>query len=310
MKGISHFASGLCAASFVPGVVMQAGEGSLLIALGGACGMLPDFLDFRFARFLERRDADLLPAAAQPSAQALAESIAAEIELARASARPRTIQLHPRRNGVIDWTLYSVRFEPAADALSLTLGEQAARVACGPIDYGYDGALDVIELGGPSLRLIPDAQGRVAIEFLPWHRTWSHSLVLALALGVAVGMLFGRDAGIVSTLGYAVHVLEDQLGYMGSNLFWPLTRRRSSGLGLLHSGDTLPNALTVWLSCTLLLFNLDRALVAPALDAGAYLLFAVVLPTLVCVVLLARRRVATTLAAAVARERVAEGEGS
>jgi hypothetical protein len=46
------------------------------------------------------------------------------------------------------------------------------------------------------------------------------------------------------------------------------------------------------------------------LDAGAYLLFAVVLPTLVCVVLLARRRVATTLAAAVARERVAEGESS
>ncbi len=309
MKGISHFASGLCAASFVPGVVAQASEGSLLIALGGACAMLPDFLDFRFARFLERRDANIVPAEAQPSAQGLAESIAAEIVMTRQSAQPRTIQLHPRRNGVIDWTLYSVRFEPAGETLSVTLGAEEARVPCGQIEYGYDGALGVIELGGPSLRLLPDAQGRVAIEFLPWHRTWSHSLVLAMLLGLAAGLLLGRDAGIVAGLGYAVHVLEDQLGYMGSNLFWPLTRRRSAGLGLLHSGDTLPNALTVWLSGALLLFNLDRAQVAPLLDAGAYLLFAVLLPALTCMVLLARGRVAMTLAAAVARERVAEGEG-
>lgn len=67
MKGIAHFASGLCVASFVPGVVEDAAQGGLLIALGGACAMLPDLLDFRFAKFLARRDADILPDRDQPT---------------------------------------------------------------------------------------------------------------------------------------------------------------------------------------------------------------------------------------------------
>ena len=33
---------------------------------------------------------------------------------------------------------------------------------------------------------------KVRIEFLPWHRTWSHSLVLALVIGLACGWLMGR----------------------------------------------------------------------------------------------------------------------
>lgn len=291
MKGIAHFATGLVAASFVPGVAEQAALGSLLIALGGASAMLPDWLDFKFARFLERRDAEVAPDADSPSAQALAEAIAAQLQLAQ--HRARTVQLHPTRRGAIDWVLYAVRFDVAHGDVVVTLNGETGRAHACALDYTYDGNLDIIELGGPSLRFAPVGVGdamKVRIEFLPWHRTWSHSLVLALLLGLACGWLIGLTAGIVAGLGFAVHVLEDQLGYMGSNLFWPLTRGRSQGLHLLHSGDTIPNMVTVWLALTVLLLNLDRARAIPLLPLGPYLSFVVILPALVLIGIYARRK--------------------
>jgi membrane-bound metal-dependent hydrolase YbcI (DUF457 family) len=135
---------------------------------------------------------------------------------------------------------------------------------------------------------MPD--GRVRIEFLPWHRVWSHSLVLAAVLGLAVAVMLGPLAGWVAGLGYAAHVLEDQLGYLGSNLFWPFTRRRSDGLHLIHSGDAIPNAVTVWVSLSLLLLNLDRGRAAPLIEAGPYIAFAVALPALTLSAVYARRK--------------------
>jgi len=56
----------------------------------------------------------------------------------------------------------------------------------------------------------------------------------------------------------SAHIVEDQLGYLGSNLFWPLTKERSAGARWLHSGDAIPNFLAVWTALVLILFNLDR----------------------------------------------------
>lgn len=272
--------------------------------------MLPDFLDFRFARFLEQRDADIVPGDAPPDllmAQALADAIVHEVHLARAAPRARVMQLHPRRTGVIDWILYSVRFDAAAAAVEVRLGDHVAQAHAGPLFYAYDGALEVGELGGPSLQLAADGDGVVRIAFLPWHRTWSHSLVLATALGLLVAWLLGPLLGWAAGLGFAVHVLEDQLGYLGSNLFWPFTRTRSDGLRLLHSGDAIPNFLTVWLSLALLLYNLGRAQPAPVLDALPYVLFAIVLPAGILGARYALRR--TRRSIATLREREAEEEG-
>jgi hypothetical protein len=91
-------------------------------------------------------------------------------------------------------------------------------------------------------------------------------------------------------LGYAGHILEDQLGYMGSNLFWPITGRRYDGLRLIHSGDAIPNMVTVWLSLTLLLLNLDRARDLPLIAPGPYLGFVVLLPSLLLIGIYARRK--------------------
>ncbi len=309
MKGIAHFASGLCVATFVPGVVEHAAEGGVLIALGGAAAMLPDFLDFRFARFLERRDADIAPDVHHPNPQALADAIAAEIHRARDQRQPRTIQIHPTRRSIADWITYSVTFDEQRGRVGVRLGGAEAFAECGPLAYGYDGALEIIELGGPSFKLIPYADGRVALEFLPWHRTWSHSLVLAVVVGLCVAALWGTLAGVVAGLGFAVHVLEDQLGYLGSNLFWPLTRRRSEGLRLMHAVDPIPNFVTVWVSLTLILLNLDRAAPTPILDVGTYLAFVVAAPSLGLLAVYARRKWRNSAPLAVSRQRDALGDG-
>lgn len=295
MKGIAHFASGLCVASFIPGVAEAAASGGLHIALGGAAAMLPDFLDFRFARFLEVPDAEIVPDAAQPDAQELADALAAETQAG--ASRPRIVHLHPSRRGVMDWVLYTVRFEPARGEVAVQLAGQPveARAPTGPLMDAYDGPIDVSELGGPSFRFSPGPAG-VRVEFLPWHRAWTHSLVIALALGLTLAGLVNPLAGLAAGLGYATHVLEDQLGHMGSNLLWPFSRGRSRGLGLLHAGDPIPNLVTVWVSLTLLLLNLDRALPQPLIAMGPYLAFAVVLPAVVLVSRYARRKLGAVLA--------------
>jgi membrane-bound metal-dependent hydrolase YbcI (DUF457 family) len=119
---------------------------------------------------------------------------------------------------------------------------------------------------------------KLHVHFLDWHRRWSHSLTLAAAVGLVVGLLFDKWAGIVAGLGFAGHVLEDQLGFMGSNLFYPFTKGRSTGLQLLRSGDAIPNFLTVWTAVALILFNLDRFSGQPRRDPWWFLGLAVALP--------------------------------
>jgi len=129
-------------------------------------------------------------------------------------------------------------------------------------------------------------------------------LILAALLGLSVGLLANVTLGLVIFAGMAVHILEDQLGYMGSNLFWPLSETRTGGLRLIHSGDAIPNFVTVWSALTLILFNLDRySGKAPFFEPASFLLFALAIPagTLLLVYLVGkfarRRRFATVEAA-------------
>ena len=125
MKNIAHFMSGLALASFVPGVMEDAARGSLLIALGGLCAMLPDTFDFKFVRYLERADAAIVPDVASPDAQTMADQIAEQMWLAVNRNRARVVHLHPARRSVSEWVLYSVRF----DAHTATLSSRSTRTA-------------------------------------------------------------------------------------------------------------------------------------------------------------------------------------
>ncbi|MBP7686496.1 MAG: metal-dependent hydrolase [Thermoflexales bacterium] len=320
MKGISHFLAGIAAASFVPGVVESAAQGSYLILLGGIFGLLPDTLDFKFARYFDRAEAvDPDPANLDP--QALADQIAALIDRAASERREIRAQLHTIKLGPDRWRQYTVRFDSAHNEVAVRIGPVVntsqmvvAQVAPTPtarakvntpLNYTYDGDINVDIFGGPSFAFVPKASG-VEIQFLPWHRAWSHSLTLAVMLGVIIGLVFNSlQAGLVVAAGMAAHVVEDQLGFLGSNLFWPITTERSSGLKLIHSGDAIPNFLAVWIALQLIFFNLDRFSAAPQhravmLEPVSFFALAVGAPTLTlaAIYLWQKRRTRLQLAAA------------
>ncbi len=80
----------------------------------------------------------------------------------------------------------------------------------------------------------------------------------------------GWRAGVVAAGAFAIHVLEDQLGFMGSNLFAPFTKRRARGLCWMRSGDALPNFGTVWFCCLLIFWNAYRAMPDPLFRFGFF----------------------------------------
>jgi membrane-bound metal-dependent hydrolase YbcI (DUF457 family) len=92
--------------------------------------------------------------------------------------------------------------------------------------------------------------------FIPWHRSWTHSFVLAGLLGLGAAAAWGPLAGIIAAGALAAHVAVDQLGYLGSNLLFPFSRRRTPGLKLTQSSGPLPNFVVAWSAVLLIFWNL------------------------------------------------------
>jgi len=298
MKGISHFTSAIAAATFIPGVVALAGnERSLILVLAGIFGLLPDWLDFKIARYFEPADEQIEPQALNFDAQALADKLADALRRAYAEDKPLSVQLYSARLGADRWRRYSLLFDaehnqvvvrpgPIITGAGLALKEvghpgPVGRAPVSPkLRYIYADEMQVETMGGPSFEFRREGDA-VEISFLPWHRRWSHSLILAAVFGLAAGALFGEMAGWVVGVAFATHVLEDQLGHLGSNVWWPFTQRRGAGLKWMHSGDPLPNFVTVLVACGLILYNLNRFTPTPLYDGNVFLLWAVLLPAAV-----------------------------
>lgn len=306
VKGIAHFITGVAIATFFPEVVQQAAGGSVLPMLGGIAGILPDTLDFKFVRYFERYTEEIDPGP-EPDAREIAERMVRAMRRAYESGGPQSVRLHTIRLGADLWRQYTVRFDAERGEVAVRVGPIVntnkipfpgseppspspllegteggeARIKAGvPMVYTYDGENRVDIFSGSSFRF--ERQGdRLHIHFLAWHRRWSHSLTLAAVVGLLGWLMFGKWAGLVVGLAFVAHILEDQLGYMGSNLLYPLTRRRTRGMRLLRSGDAIPNFLTVWVAVALILFNLDRFSDRPLLNLWWFLGLAVVAPVVV-----------------------------
>ncbi len=311
MKGITHFLTGVAIATFFPDVVRQAADGSLLPVLGGVAGILPDTLDFKFARYFERYDLEIDPGPS-PNPRQIADALVGAMRRAYETGRSQNVMLHTIRLGAALWRQYVVRFDPRRNRVAVRIGPvvntgqvpfpgsepEGAEEVQVPLDFPlvetYDEEYRIDIFSGPSFRFEREGD-RLRVHFLDWHRRWSHSLTLAAVLGLATAGLVALVetvngggitrtplwVGLITSLGFAGHILEDQLGFMGSNLFYPFTRKRMAGLRLLRSGDAIPNFLTVWLALALILFNLDRFSVSPRLDPIYYLLLVVGLPLVV-----------------------------
>jgi membrane-bound metal-dependent hydrolase YbcI (DUF457 family) len=305
MKGIAHFAVGVAVATFFPEVVNGAAQDLAFgPVLGGIAGLLPDTLDFKFLRYFERPDvvidpARIVDADGAPDPQAMATQIAEALEQAYDSNAPVRVQLHSLKLGSDLWQRWSIALDPERSRVLVTLGPAVTTgqipaadrttpkqtVAQAPVPfpvrYTYQDKIQVDIFRGPSLALRRVDDG-VEITFLPWHRAWTHSL-LAVLLAGAAGSLLLPVYGLVMALAVVAHILADQLGHLGSNLAFPLTHRRTAGLGLIHSGDALPNFLAVWLSGAVILLNLDRFSAAPSIPVAPYVLVVILLPSLILV---------------------------
>ena len=298
MKGIAHFAAGVAAASCFPGAVAAAEKGNpLYFILGGVFGLLPDTMDFKFYRFFYRHDAEVVPDPLGPDLQLIADAIADAVRQAADTGKPFRIKLNTIRVGTDLWQRYTLRFNLTTNRIEVDLGPKVdtggtpvedppkpPRTASAPLpcpvtlDYHAETHIDIFE--GPIFQMCIAKDGSVVPQFIPWHRQWSHSLLLGLILAAPAGLVWDPLAGCVVAAAYTAHVAFDQLGYMGSSLFWPLTRHRTPGLKLQHSGEALPNLAAVWLSCLLIFWNLAHhaARATVEINTSALILWGAVIP--------------------------------
>jgi len=300
LKGIAHFAVGVAAASCFPEAVRAGAAGNpAYFVLGGACGLLPDTMDFKFGRFLHRHEVEVVPDPLKFDTAAVAAAVAGAVNRAAETGRSVDIKLNTVQLGADRWRQYTVRFDGAARRVRVRPGpvvdgggnrlpgerERGARpseapLACGVrLEYMADTTIGAFD--GPVFRMRPEGDGTVAVEFMPWRRGWTHSLVTCLLAGLALAAVWRPLAGIVAALAGAAHVGADQLGYLGSSLLYPFRRRRTEGLKRMHSGETLPNLAAVWGSCVVIWWNIYRATPgAPPLHPLRLLFYAMVLPGL------------------------------
>jgi membrane-bound metal-dependent hydrolase YbcI (DUF457 family) len=228
-------------------------------------------------------DVDHSGAEAAEVADYIVEMLAGAMRRAYETGSPVNLITHTVRMGADLWRRYSIRLNPEEKTVAARVGplvstgqlvypgtelpaaEWSVRRLEMPVAHAYRRQYDVDAFTGPSFRFVRRDDALV-VRFLDWHHRWTHSLFLAVGLGALVtllggavgGLSAGARAGVVAGLAYAAHVLEDQMGHMGCNLFWPLTQRRIPGLKLLHSGDAAPNFLVVWTALVVMLLNLDR----------------------------------------------------
>ena len=309
MKGIAHFLTGLALATFFPDVIQDAEAGSLLPVLGAIGGLLPDTLDFKFVQFWEDYDIDINPEP-EPNAEEIVDVIVNALDNVIATGKSLHLRANTIRLSADTWRRYTIEFIPDEGEILVSIGpivttdkkalpgsalepfQIARRRFDGQILLPYKRCYDIDVFQGPSFLFFLDGQS-IGVQFLDWHHRWTHSLFVALAAGLCIGLITGcfMDRvvaiwmGVLCWLGYSAHVLEDHLGYLGCNLWWPFSKQRRSGLGLFHSGDAIPNFITVWLSLVIILFNLDRYGSTSYLSAEPYLIIGVGVPIIAVIAL-------------------------
>lgn len=295
MKGFTHFISGIAVASFFPQAVhMASQEQSFILCLGGIFGILPDTLDFKFAKYFYKSDYEVKLDPNDLDAKTIALTIAKAIEKAETEGRS-SVQLHTLQLNSDLWRSYSVGFDSKTSEVVVDIGPL---VDTGQIPYlgteledpfkakarvkvnssfiqQFEKKSTISIMSGPCFEFVKRDEDKIEIVFLPWHRTWSHSFTLGLLMAFIVGLIsfFTISEGanpelyfiprwmlypLIILFGSAVHIIEDSTGFMGNNLFYPFTKDRTNGLGFMSASDALPNFFFVWTSLICILYNLDR----------------------------------------------------
>jgi len=284
MKGITHFMTGVAVSSFFGGAVrMAADQKSLIMLLGGMFGIMADTLDFKFYTFFSREDHEVDPDPLHPDAGRVAEQIGKAIEQAYDENRMVKIKCQTVRLGADLWRQYVIKFDPLKGEVAVVfnpivttsqvphLGTEPKQNRVGKYKlrvplietHGRPTVVDI--MSGPQIgfRRVGDA---VQVEFIPFHRTWSHSFFVGLlAAGVATliaslsaGWAIGWYYGLVALGAYWAHLISDVSGYMGASFFWPFWKKRTRGLKWFKSQDPHSNFIFNYTCLMVAIFNLNR----------------------------------------------------
>lgn len=276
MKGIAHFSAGVALASCFP-VAVDAGMAGnpIYFLLGGIFGLLPDTLDFKILRFLHRIDMEVVPDPSRPDPAMLAQAMADAVGRVYATGRPMHVKIHTASPGAGLWHRFRITL-PAANGRVVATYDGIVNTSQEPVpeqpwppataqaalpcrvstDYMATSIVDILD--GPSYSLEPEGRNHVVARFIPWHRQWTHSVTAAIIAGLALGATVDWHSGILAGGAIILHVLLDQVGHMGSNLFFPFTCRRTPGWQWIRSGNPLANFGTVWMACLIVYWNLAR----------------------------------------------------
>lgn len=274
MKGITHFAAGLAAASLIPGAMEAASEGSLVLMMGGIGGILPDTVDFKWSRFVEDYQFEIDPDPHDPDPQAIADELAEALDAAyEADGDPVGLMVHTTRMGADAWREITLTFDHVHQEVRVKIGPVVTlgqlRIAGtdpeGPVATAktkhpfHESYLDTLRVNifsGPSWEL-RKRDGKTHMEFIAWHRRGTHSFFFAFSLLLIGGLLMGNWLyGLAAAAGVLAHIAEDQLGFMGCSVLWPLDIKRWKGMALWHSGDALANFSSIWLCMAILAWRI------------------------------------------------------
>ncbi len=291
MKGVTHYFFAAALVSLIPSVMaMAVYERSFIIVLGAIAGILPDYIDFKIVRFLWPIDIEIMPDWPIPDAQKIAEQVSKIIDDVWEEKKTITVQFHTIKTGPNTWRQWFIYLDP--DKQIVKVGVGAIRTFGGriyrstiddipkekrvgearfgaPLIYGYkDRTIRMEILSGPTVSFVPTEEG-VEVVFLPWHRYMSHSITLGALLSaivmmivLALGCTFLRSLiyFAVFFVGFSSHILADQFGHMGSNLFWPFTKKRVEGFKITESADPYANFGLFWTSLVILFWRMNMSI--------------------------------------------------
>lgn len=224
-----------------------------------------------------------------PHPQYIADHIARAIDMAYEKGRAVTVKIHNIRMKGDVYRRFLVQYDSANQAIRVFMGPIVStgglpfegtdtpkyrRVGEAKTKYPfrkvYPRPTVIDAFSGPEIGFVKTIAGdKEVVEemFIPWHRGFTHSftagflatLPLLLILYI-IGYRNYLDLSIACMLGYWMHVIEDQMGFMGSVLLPPLTKRRVPGFMLGPRIYGLMNFSTAWLMIALAIWNINRYL--------------------------------------------------
>lgn len=316
MKGLTHFISGVAAATFIPQVArmsissrmdVEGAISSFILVLAGMYGIMPDTLDFKFGQFLEMPDFVVDPDPKNPDPQAMAETFVRAVKKSAETGREVRIQFFPTQLGANRWRQYCIIFEehkvniqfneivstsqiplpgtaPEQNRVGSARFSHKLKTRTDDIDWlnrfirflrqkikGKDHVVTTVKpstvdiLSSTMFGLKMEKDGRIYFNWLPWHRTWSHSYVFGAMLTIPVFLIaillklpLWWLYGIVAFIGFATHVTEDMTGHIGGALLWPILKPRTEGFELFKASDPRTNFSVIYTAFVLIMWNIDR----------------------------------------------------